>query len=82
MPRYHPKAVVFDYLRWSEVKSRTIVTKLGRVAFNDFNHGNQIATLITPNNLAIHAIGGYLDSSFKIVMGGEILDSVRFHKVA
>jgi len=78
--QFHPRALVFESFKWQDLKNKTSIQKLGRIALNDINPKNQFA-MFTVGNQTYHVVGGYIDNSFKILKDGKEIQSAKFHKV-
>jgi len=82
--RFQLKSLLYDFLKWNEVKNKCAITKLGRIVFNDFSPGNQFSVLAQPQKPTYIIVGGYLDNSFKILKEEaniEVIETIQFHKV-
>ena len=77
---FQSKSLLFEYFNWTELKNRTLITKVGRIILNDYHPQHQIAFLSIPP-ASYFVISGYIDNSFKLFKDGQILQTIRFHSV-
>ena len=70
-----------EVFKWSDLKNKATIKKLGKVVLNDINPKNQFAILNYSSSQTYHIIGGYVDNSFKIYKEGQPVHTIRFHKV-
>jgi len=78
---FQPKSMLFDFFKWSDLKNKTAVLKLGEISYNDTYPSSHFATLTIPSQHSIHVVGGYVDNSFRLVRNGQFIQTIRFHTV-
>jgi hypothetical protein len=79
--RYNPSSLLFDVFKWNELKGKSTIAKLGEIAINESNPQNHFATLCLPNNTIIHVVGGYVDNSFRLFKGTQMVQKLVYHSV-